>query len=570
MLKMKKMLMFLLLLGGGLSGYSREHLDTASLAIYYRQGRSSFDAVYRNNGTRLDAFMERFRRLQGDTLCSLRYVHVVGGSSPEGGRAVNERLARLRARQMERRLESDIPLADSLVEYSSSGVDWEGLTSLVETSGLFCREQALDVLRNAPERTVLGGKPVDSRKRQLMTLYGGRAWTAMSAELFPSLRSARIRAVYDRTRLCDLPMWKRSETSFRRASETVNEMRGGVMGLDSLVGRTEVPDSVRAVMTQVVEVLRNSVEAVSSRDRLDGLLARLRAVERPDSVAALSREAAEVISEAEEVLSTARKRLATATDGRQQAEQITSVDSLGDSPQTRTRFAALCGTVFDSSREVCEAASVWERHEAELTDLAERTERLFRQPDPVESAESAKKPFYMSLKTNLLYDLALVPNLGAEFYVGRGWSLGGTWMYAWWKNGHRHRFWRIYGGELDVRSYIGRRAAEKPLTGHHVGFYLQAGTYDFATGGTGYLCDFGYGAGLEYGYALPIGRRLNLDFGIGFGYFGGEYETYEPADGHYVWRSTRRRHWFGPTRAEISLIWLIGAGNRNEKKGGKR
>ena len=412
MLKMKKMLMFLLLLGGGLSGYSREHLDTASLAIYYRQGRSSFDAVYRNNGTRLDAFMERFRRLQGDTLCSLRYVHVVGGSSPEGGRAVNERLARLRARQMERRLESDIPLADSLVEYSSSGVDWEGLTSLVETSGLFCREQALDVLRNAPERTVLGGKPVDSRKRQLMTLYGGRAWTAMSAELFPSLRSARIRAVYDRTRLCDLPMWKRSETSFRRASETVNEMRGGVMGLDSLVGRTEVPDSVRAVMTQVVEVLRNSVEAVSSRDRLDGLLARLRAVERPDSVAALSREAAEVISEAEEVLSTARKRLATATDGRQQAEQITSVDSLGDSPQTRTRFAALCGTVFDSSREVCEAASVWERHEAELTDLAERTERLFRQPDPVESAESAKKPFYMSLKTNLLYDLALVPNLG--------------------------------------------------------------------------------------------------------------------------------------------------------------
>ena len=160
------------------------------------------------------------------------------------------------------------------------------------------------------------------------------------------------------------------------------------MGLDSLVGRTEVPDSVRAVMTQVVEVLRNSVEAVSSRDRLDGLLARLRAVERPDSVAALSREAAEVISEAEEVLSTARKRLATATDGRQQAEQITSVDSLGDSPQTRTRFAALCGTVFDSSREVCEAASVWERHEAELTDLAERTERLFRQPDPVESAES--------------------------------------------------------------------------------------------------------------------------------------------------------------------------------------
>lgn len=42
----------------------------------------------------------------------------------------------------------------------------------------------------------------------------------------------------------------------------------------------------------------------------------------------------------------------------------------------------------------------------------------------------ARKPFYMSLKTNLLYDVALVPNIGAEFYLGRGWSLGGNWMYA--------------------------------------------------------------------------------------------------------------------------------------------
>lgn len=67
-----------------------------------------------------------------------------------------------------------------------------------------------------------------------------------------------------------------------------------------------------------------------------------------------------------------------------------------------------------------------------------------------------------------------------------------------------------------------------------------------------------YGAGLEYGYSLPIGRRLNLDFGIGFGYLGGEYKTYEPKDGHYVWQETRQRNWIGPTKAEISLIWLIG------------
>jgi len=189
------------------------------------------------------------------------------------------------------------------------------------------------------------------------------------------------------------------------------------------------------------------------------------------------------------------------------------------------------------------------------------------------------KPFYMALKTNLLYDAVLVPNIGAEFYLGRGWSIGGNWMYAWWKNDRRHNYWRIYGGELDIRRYFGRRAKEKPLAGHHVGLYGQLFTYDFETGGTGYLGGkpggtlwekMNYAVGLEYGYSLPVARLLNLDFVIGVGYWGSEYQTYDPADGHYVWKETRRRHWFGPTKAEISLVWLIGRGNYNKEKGGKR
>lgn len=188
------------------------------------------------------------------------------------------------------------------------------------------------------------------------------------------------------------------------------------------------------------------------------------------------------------------------------------------------------------------------------------------------------KPFYMALKTNLLYDVALVPNIGAEFYLGRGWSVGGNWMYAWWKSDRRHNYWRLYGGELDIRKYFGRRAAGKPLTGHHLGLYGQLFTYDFETGGTGYMGGkpggtlwekMNYAVGLEYGYSLPVARRLNLDFVIEVGYWGGEYHKYDPVDGHYVWKETRQRHWFGPTKAEISLVWLIGRGNYNEK-GGKR
>ena len=77
--------------------------------------------------------------------------------------------------------------------------------------------------------------------------------------------------------------------------------------------------------------------------------------------------------------------------------------------------------------------------------------------------------------------------------------------------------------------------------------------------------------GLEYGYSLPIARRLNIDFTIGIGYMGGKYMTYEPDDKFYVWKSTNKLNWFGPTKAEISLVWLIGNGNYNSgKKGGMR
>ena len=182
-----------------------------------------------------------------------------------------------------------------------------------------------------------------------------------------------------------------------------------------------------------------------------------------------------------------------------------------------------------------------------------------------------RRPFYMSLHTNMLYDLALVPNGGIEFYLGRGWSVAGNWMYAWWKSDRKHNYWRIYGGDLAVRKYFGRLAKEKPLTGHHAGVYGGIVTYDFELGGRGYLGDrWSWHAGVEYGYALPIARRLNLEFSLGLGYLGGEYKEYLPIDDCYVWQATKRRRWFGPTKAGIALVWLIGHGNENQRKGGRR
>lgn len=177
-----------------------------------------------------------------------------------------------------------------------------------------------------------------------------------------------------------------------------------------------------------------------------------------------------------------------------------------------------------------------------------------------------KKPFYMAVKTNLLYDAVVVPNIGVEFYLGKQWSVFGEWHYIWLYSDSRHRYWQGYGGYAGVRKYFGSKAEEHPLTGHHVGLYGTMMTYDIEFGGRGYqMPNWGFGGGVEYGYSMPIARRFNLDFSLGVGYQDGKYYEYLPKDGHYVWQSTHKRHWFGPTKAEISLKWLLGRGNYHKK-----
>ena len=188
------------------------------------------------------------------------------------------------------------------------------------------------------------------------------------------------------------------------------------------------------------------------------------------------------------------------------------------------------------------------------------------------SSESQAPPVasYFALKSNLLYDALLVPNLSLEASIGSGWTLGAGGMFAWWSKDAKHRYWRIYGGDLEIRKYFGTLSKSKPLQGHHLGIYGDFLTYDFEFGAKGYQSKATYAAGIKYGYSHPIANRLNLDFALGIGYLHSNYKTYVPRDGCYVYQETKKRKWLGPTQAEISLVWLLGKGNTNNKKGGKK
>lgn len=193
-------------------------------------------------------------------------------------------------------------------------------------------------------------------------------------------------------------------------------------------------------------------------------------------------------------------------------------------------------------------------------------------------AAESRKPFYMDVRTNMLYDVLALPNIGAEFYLGKNISLGANWLYGWWSRRPAHRYWRAYGGEVFARRWFGRKANAKPLTGHHIGIYGQLYTYDFQFGRKGEMGGKPCGslwdqclwaAGVEYGYSLPLGKRFNMDFSLGVGYTQGKYQEYKRIDDCNVWQRTKMRKYFGPTKLEISLVWLIGPGNTNCKRAEK-
>ena len=186
------------------------------------------------------------------------------------------------------------------------------------------------------------------------------------------------------------------------------------------------------------------------------------------------------------------------------------------------------------------------------------------------------RPFYMAVKTNMLYDAAMTPNLGVEFYLGSGFSVLANYQHAWWKNDRKDFYWRIYGADVAARWWFGKESKFKPLSGHHLGLCAQVFTSDFLLNGKGYLTGevggnifdrASWSVGAEYGYSLPIARRFNIDFSVGVGYMWGKYYEYIPIDDCYVWQATKMRRWFGPTKAEVSFVWLI---NANIAKGGRK
>ena len=195
---------------------------------------------------------------------------------------------------------------------------------------------------------------------------------------------------------------------------------------------------------------------------------------------------------------------------------------------------------------------------------------MYPQRNPV--AASCRRRPLLALKTNLLFDAALMPNVEIEVPVGKRWSVNGEYAFPWWQFDRGKYCMQVLMGGLEGRYWLGSRKSREDrevLTGHFLGLYAGGGKYDLQWGEKGYQGEFFIAAGFIFGWATRIARHLHLEFNIGIGLLRTDYRHYHARDNYQtlLWQENGKYTWFGPTKAKISLVWLL---NRRVKKGGSR
>lgn len=192
----------------------------------------------------------------------------------------------------------------------------------------------------------------------------------------------------------------------------------------------------------------------------------------------------------------------------------------------------------------------------------------------------------VALKTNLLFDALLAPNVEVELPLGRNdrWSLMAEVWFPWWRLDHNPKgdvnpylrsdqrptktAYELLTIGAELRYWIAPRCnGGRPcLTGLFAALYGAGGKYDLGRHGRGDQGEF-TSLGLSLGYAWPIGRHWNLELSAAAGYIGGPKVHYQNEfdDTHLIYRRDGTYRYVGPTKLKLSLVWLLGS---KSKKGG--
>ncbi|MDR0891186.1 MAG: DUF3575 domain-containing protein [Mediterranea sp.] len=172
----------------------------------------------------------------------------------------------------------------------------------------------------------------------------------------------------------------------------------------------------------------------------------------------------------------------------------------------------------------------------------------------------------VALRTNLLYDIAaLTPNLGIEVGIARRSTLLLTGSYNPWNSdgkkdnnkklnhwlvGLEYRYWlceRFHGHFLGVHAFGGHYN----ISGYNIPLVLEKDADQYR-----YRGDV-IGGGIDYGYHWMWSKHWSMEFNIGVGVGFMKYDKYNGDNCGQCREENQKRTFIAPTKAGISLIYLI-------------
>lgn len=198
------------------------------------------------------------------------------------------------------------------------------------------------------------------------------------------------------------------------------------------------------------------------------------------------------------------------------------------------------------------------------------------------SEDSIPRHPLLAVKTNLLFDVLTAINASIEVPLGNRYSASAEIVWPWWVDSNNKWCMQMGSFGLEGRYYFHpwqrhstycdwRIQGNAPLQGGFVGLHADATYYDFGWDYSGHQGE-AWSAGVTIGYQRRLSRQFNLEFSLGLGGAKHQYRKYDVSDDihhEHLWRGeTIKDQWyFGPTKAKISLVWLLykRCGNKCQK-----
>lgn len=171
--------------------------EKGTAAVNFKVGSHVIDPNIPGNQGLLEAIRKAFALILNDPNASLKQIVIAGYASPEGTLAFNTQLAQRRVDAVKEYLlrNLDMPRDESLFELHNGREDWGGLREKVAASNMEYRQEVLAIIDAYSMEQ-------EERKTELKKLGGGKPYTYMLQNFYPTLRNAGYLQVYydiDRT-----------------------------------------------------------------------------------------------------------------------------------------------------------------------------------------------------------------------------------------------------------------------------------------------------------------------------------------------------------------------------------